>query len=52
MNALQITAPVTVQILTAPPAPESKASAAIREREAVAMVLRAVTVAYYQGVLS
>lgn len=48
----QITKPTTVQIVTAPTAPESKATAKIRERETVAMVLRAVTVAYYQGVLS
>ena len=35
MKTIAIATPVTVQILTAPPAPESKATAKIREREAV-----------------
>ena len=49
---MKITIPANVQILTATPAPESKAAAKIREREVVANVLRAVNAAYYMGVLS
>ena len=49
---MKITIPANVQIVNVTPAPESKAAAAIREREVIAAVLRAVNVAYYMGVLS
>ena len=52
MNAtLNITRPVNVTIIVAPPAPASKVATAIETREVVAMVSRAVNAAYYNGTL-